>query len=723
MNNIKEIAIQSSNLENKIFDYVKNLDWNNIKKIIEKYNIDYNIQDNSNTYLLEYLIVFNKHDIIKILLEQPNIKIDIVDESNKSLLYTVIKFNYIDILNLLLNYKNIGNSITEIQDNDGNTSLFYCIQFNNIESLEIILKNTNNLYVKNNNGYNILHYSVIKNKFDFFKIIHKFINNINILTNNGETVLILAIKYKCYEIIEYLIKNTDINFNIQDTKFHLTALHYIALNNSLSILEIIDDKLKSFDGNLQDNSGNIFYHYFINNLNTIPNKDISKFYKLYNKISFDYNIYNIDGNTCCHILFEKEDVFETQKIITDNLLINTNLNIQNNNGNSCLFLLCKMNYIPKDILINKKLNIYVINYKNNIIFDFIKDKKYFIDIVIDSYIHYLKSNTNITFYLDVDNKCKKDMTKNCIDKISKRIKLDIDYFIKNKKIKNTMFSYPVKKIYPQLIKKMKDIKISTFTSSTINIFCGLIFLEENENTITSLQFVKNKNILNCSKFCDLDGFQLKWINSKLYDPFENNLEKYIFQIKNEDKKTFIIIPLGIQIITETEYFGHSNSLIIDLRSMEICRYETYGGGKLSFNYNPNLLDNILEMKFKYLKYISPKEYLPKISLQYKEINELKSDFIGDPDGYCSSWAIFFSYMTVSYPDIDRKKLSNLLNKEIINNQMSYRQLIRNFSWNITQIRDKILKDVDLNINDYENDIVSKEQVKKLNEILFSYCNN
>ena len=63
----------------KIFNLVKLQDWKNLYEVIKENKIDYNIQDTSNVYLLEYMILFNQIEIIKLLLEN-NIRIDITDE-------------------------------------------------------------------------------------------------------------------------------------------------------------------------------------------------------------------------------------------------------------------------------------------------------------------------------------------------------------------------------------------------------------------------------------------------------------------------------------------------------------------------------------------------------------------------------------------------------------------------------------------------------------------
>ena len=74
----------------KIFNCVKTQNWKSLLLLIQDTDINLNIKDNSNTYLIEYAIIFNQIDIIKILLIK-NIRIDITGDNNQSILYNVIK--------------------------------------------------------------------------------------------------------------------------------------------------------------------------------------------------------------------------------------------------------------------------------------------------------------------------------------------------------------------------------------------------------------------------------------------------------------------------------------------------------------------------------------------------------------------------------------------------------------------------------------------------------
>ena len=159
----------------QIFDFVKSHQWDKLEKIIKTTDIDLNIKDNTNTYLLEYVIMFYQKKLIDLLLEK-NVRIDITDDNSKSILYHVIKFSYIDILIKLLDQDKItvGKSILEIKDKEDNIPLFYAIKFFNLQCVEIILKYTNNFYIKNIDGDNALHLAIKSENFELFKLISSY---------------------------------------------------------------------------------------------------------------------------------------------------------------------------------------------------------------------------------------------------------------------------------------------------------------------------------------------------------------------------------------------------------------------------------------------------------------------------------------------------------------------------------------------------------------------
>lgn len=724
--------------------------------------MDYNIKDNSNIWLLEYLIMFNQVDLVDLILTK-NIRIDIQDEQNKTILYSIIKFSYIPILKLLLekDKKIIGKSILELKDNEDNIPLFYAIKFFNLEAIQLILKYQTNLYIKNTDGENALHLAVKSMNLDIFKLILTKITDINIKKNNGENCLNLAIKYKCYDIIkyillEYLEKTNKLIVNSTESKYKFSVLHYIFLSLDIQLIMLFSKYFNKFNPNIQDKSGNIFFHYFINNIIQNPNafktEDLLFIIDDIKKLNLNYNLYNIDGNTTCHILLLHLELFKNNyNVLINDLIEKTNLNIQNKNGESCLFLLVKNNYWKevKNILIKKKLDIFVIDENKKTIFDYLdlEDFEKFTEMLTNSYLYILTNMDYSKKWLDYwDNRCKKNINLKelnetekeliqnikldsnntlCFNLINDKLKNYIQKFKKDKKIYD-IHSYPIHTKYPKLIEKYPEIIIPTFTGSTIDILSGLLCLNTKYNDIltTSLKLIDlNQTLLNCkNNICEMIGFEILWKNYQLYIPSSksNDLLRELTFIKMNKKNRFFIIPIGIELNTNNYSYGHANILLFDFENMQVERFEPHGSdAPYGMDYDAHLLDNLLENKIGSLKlgfqYITPFSYLPKIGFQIKEIYELKSDYIGDPNGFCAAWCFWWCDIRIKNSNIDRKKIVGLLSKEIINDEISYKKLIRNYSSNITDIRDKVLTKIGININDWINDSMNLEQQKILEE--------
>ena len=295
---------------------------------------------------------------------------------------------------------------------------------------------------------------------------------------------------------------------------------------------------------------------------------------------------------------------------------------------------------------------------------------------------------------------------------------------KNNNSKCNYGSYPQKKNKKcSIINEYENTEICTFVGIAIDILFGLIYLlqthKEACTTMTSnfvvnddlCQYYANMQIKINSK-CEFLNFEIVWIYKKLFfsDRFEENFKKCLDNISVR----FIIIPLGIEI----KEGNHANYLIFDKKTFELERFEPYGSSSpFKFNYNSKLLDSILTFKFneidQKIKYISPSCFLPKIGFQYFDAYESKTQKIGDPNGFCGLWTIWYCDMRLKFPDINRKSLFDKLLKETKIKNLSFKNLIRNYSQNIIAIRDNIFASANITINDWLNDNYTDEQYKKI----------
>lgn len=781
MNNID--LLQEINYINdlniKIFSLVKDNMWDDILSIIKNNNIDYNIKDSSGIYLLEHCINNNKLDVIKALIDK-NVNIYILTEDNKSILYEIIKFSRFDILDVILKYNkhNVGKNIVDMQDNNGFNSLFYAVNFFNIVAFEKLLPHITNFHVYNKFGDNITHTIIRKNNIEMLKLLHNYYDDYKSKNKNGETCLHIIVKNKFYDILDYFINRYNkhiINIiNESDYINNFSVLHYIAILNDIQIVDTFNkhNLFSLFDGNIQDNSGNIFYHYFIKNI--IDNKNIDvKFIDntlninniFFDSIKWNNDHYNIDGDTSSHIFFRSINIFVNNNlsILINKIFDKTNLNIQNFIGESVFFILVKQNYWTQilNLLSLKKIDLFVISNKKTI-FDFIKHSE--LDILLNittlSYLNELqnKNNNDVKWTSYWDNRCKNNVKLDdlnnteldiyndiksksnsksvCYNIIYNKLKENVNYFINNQNIKD-INSYPLKYRILPTISNYPNVVVSTFSGLKLDILCGLLYLNQKfKYTYSTIHLINDKNdIIKCNnKICEIVDFEIQW-NNKIFSFF---IDEFLSQIKNilvnQIDVSFYIIPIGIKL----GQFNHANYLIIDFNKRIIERFEPHGAEHpVSMNYHPNDLDKNIKLHIidkintiihdlgstNIFEYFKPKDYLPKIGLQVKEMSELSNDYIGDPNGFCALWCIWWCEQKLISPNINSKKLYKYLTRELINNNVSYKKLIRDYSYYVVSLRDNILNKVDININDWINDNVSNKQIHDLNTSILNNINN
>ena len=715
-------------MQSILFDYLKQSKWNEIKDyILKNPDYNYNIYDSNYNYIIQYIIIYNQIELLQLILDNiPSIKLDVLDSDGRTILYMPIKFSYIKIFKLLLKYstKIIGIPIIDIRDNNGYTALHYSIIFNNIDAFNSLLYANADPAIKDNKYHNCLLLAVIYNRLDMIKIL---INNnkidINSTDNNNENALHYSTNYKHYTISRYLLNN-NINLNTFDYTNKIISLQQaIILHDNPSAILLVDS---GSDINHQDMYGNNSVHY------TIIEKNDHMFYYIINNnnIQLKYNNINIDGNTVLHLFINNFDITSDKNInILKKLVINTNLNIQNNQGNTPLHLLIKNNIYLNEYK-NKTLNIFIQNYKNNNILQLAHNKEKLISYVAESYYNKLKKNKKWILkweqYCSDNNlkELKKIMKKNepikklCLDKIKKIITTE------QKSMPSLEYTNKINFIHGI------PVKLCSYTGSTIDVIFGLMHLK---NKFTDIGVILKSPLtqhpdlekyyekLGIMHKLDFINFELIWLFQKLYVPtyFDTNIKKLL-----DSKVKFIILPIGIELTMGS----HANMLIWDVKNHILERFEPHGKyNPQNLNYNPTKLDLLLINRFRFfdeqLQMLRPIDYLPHIGFQILEIIETPyCTHIGDPSGFCAIWATWWVEQRLTY----KKKKPDDLAKQLIEyfkqKNYGFKAIIRNYSGFITRLRDKYLDDVDLNINEWINNNYTSKQLILLEKNIINVFN-
>ena len=697
-------------MENSILELIKKKKIKELITIIKNdKDIDLNVKDINYNYFIYYVIIYNEEELLELILTR-NIKLDILDTDGRNILYIPIKFSYNKMLIPLLekDNQNIGLPIIDITDTLGLTALQYSIIFNNYEAFKILLDKSN-LFINNKNNLNAFHICIQYDRLKFFIDILENILELYMVTSNNENLLQYAIMFNRFNFIPYILKKK-ININIQDITTGLNVLHYVVIKDNIEMVQLFINY--GVNINIQDYYGNTPIHYSI-----LENKpDIFKLLLNYNP---DLNLTNIEGNTPLHLYLENSYI---EKEILQVLIPKTNLNIQNNNGLSCLKIMIDLyivdNYI--ELLKKKKLNFFIQDNNGKDMSDNLNDE-HVLKLAIDSYYNIIKENSE-SLILDWEKWCAKDM----VDKL-KILNINHNNSNHNNSKHNNSKQICKEKIKQVILKEKRSLPLSSshdleldngifvnacnYTGIPLDILFGMLFLyqtfsKNKFSLILDYPLGINRPLENYYQKLGIDypfklefsNCEILWSYQKMFFPsyFDNELDKAI----KDSGIIYISIPLGIELSNGS----HANIIFIDKKNKTIERFEPNGSHQpVKFNYNPGLLDNLLINKFseyKY-KYFKPPDFLPSIGFQLLEnMENTKCKRLGDPNGFCGVWCIWWVYHRMKNNKIENITLAHKLIKNIKLENKSFKNLIRNFSRYITELRDITLTKFKIDINDW-----------------------
>lgn len=737
---------------NTLFRFLKNHKEKEFIEYISSYKpneIDVNMKDDSGNYLIYFAVISNRINVLKKLFEY-GARTDVLDSDGKTILYYPIRFDFPEIIDILLELdkKNFGVSMVNLKDSKENIPIFYSLKFRNHYALQELLKNGADVNYKNSEGCNSLHNAVLKKDPIMVRMVIKYIRNIDLKTMSGDTALGLATNYQLTDIVKILIENgASVNTIELDNDF--TPIFFAVLQNNIEITKILLQARSN--PNHQDSRGNTILHYAISGNNHViidmifNNYQINENKKIVmtentndtieeNNNLIDPNIINIDGLNTTHLLIYNYKVDYDPYIIK--LLPYVNINYQDNSGNTVLHLIVEKDLWKKfeSLLIFKKLSIYIKNNDGISVLDMVPliDKDKFIKMVIVSYFNYLKTYNN--WNIEWQKKCRTEKVDDMILSIDSSKPNDCYKYIYDSII-NKKLAFPVKDNTTKIIIEPNEVvNFTTFTGSPIDTLVSFKYLTNlYPNAISLYDMTKNDTSdlekyylsigIEITNYQKIFQFEILWVYQRIF--FPSGFEMMITNIIKSKKHRYIIIPIGITLASGS----HSGCIIYDIEKMIMERFEPHGSHyPYNFNYNPDLFDEILYKKFNTilnnsygyiikLTYYRPKNYLPKIGFQMFENIELNNKNIGDPSGFCTLWCVWYLDHRLRYTDVNPKKLTKNLIKQIKINNLSFKEVIRNYSKRITDLRDSYLKKIGYNINDYMNDKISPTDINKLIDLI------
>ena len=719
----------------EIFTLLKSHDFDQIYKLIKAEKItNLDFRDSNYNYFIQYIINYNQYNILKLILQMTktdviNIRLDILDSDGRSILYNCIKYNYIEMINELIEYnkETIGISIIDIKDRLGLTALHYSVIFNNDNAFKILIENEADPYILSKDGTNVFITCLIYKRNNMLEFLIDKKYNINFTSGSGETILQIAINYQNIQIINKLL-NSNINLNNTTNDYGLSVLHQSIILDNLDLFKKLLEK--QVDLNLPDFYGNTPLHYILSE------KHIEYLPFIFAKSNIKLNVTNINGETPLHLLLDLEDDIDNiDNSILNKIILESDLNVQDNHGTTGLMKIIAHNLQGKfrDLLVIKPLNFFIEDNESHQI----QMTQELEDILVESFYNQIKINKD-ELLLDWEKWCSAglfDKLKSIIEPKSGITGVNAEDLCKSKIryiIKNERRTLP----------KLSNIELNFdngiftnfcyYTGSPIDILFGLLLLHQDfaskglkvilDYPLTVNELLEKyyqKIGLDYPYKLDFSNIEIIWSYQKLFFPsyFDDEIKKALTDAK------YIAIPIGI----ETSVASHANILFWDVANKTIERFEPNGSNyPIGLNYNPELLDRLLENKIKQfdpaIKYLPPFKFLPTISFQILEnLETVKCKKIGDPNGFCGVWCVWWVYqrmLNISNEKLNVKNVANEIIKFIKLDNQSFKAIIRNFSKKITQLRDGYLKKYSIDINDWVVSNYTPDILNKLEKDIF-----
>lgn len=696
--------MDEDNYQKIIFELITIQKWDSVEDILKKKLIDPDIRDSAGNYLIHLLIYYNQIHLLKLLLTlEP--RLDIIDPDGKQICYLPIRYNQLEILKLLLDYNkiNYGIDITNFRDSNQLSPLFYASKFNSDSSMKLLLDNGARLDVTDKNKNTVLHTACLTGKEEQVKILSSYYPEMKLFINlSKQTPLHSSVLSSNIKIIKIILLDSPNNLILAQDDNDRTALMYAIEFQSISSCEEllnIDKDIKHILMDQVDVEGNSHYHLAIKfkvNLDLFIQPSVNASRGI-----------NIDGNTILHLLLMNNlnnyfpDILKTSSLI-----------IQNNENSTALHLLMPKKWLAyKDILETKKLAIYLKNKNGDTSLDLVdpSNKELFLTVVTNSYYNLLIKNPNDEYVTQWENDCSKLKNKINIQTCKKEIVNNIHNHI----------SYPLKKKNYCINITSKMVSNSAYLGITVDIIGGLMELSKLSNVMTSLSLSDIIHNPNLSNFYtnnriirkDFLNFEIIWSYQTIFFPIGLDI---LFKKFLKEKRRYFVVPIGIELAQGS----HANILIYDKKYNELERFEPDGSKPPNgFYYFPDELDTYIYqyftnylnqnelMKDTIIEYQKPINSEPRISFQRYE--NLESMTVSETRGYCGAWASWYGYQRIR-TGIKMNKLIPKLLQKIRGSELSFKQIVRNYSSIMSNNRDILFKKININIDDWFNHLTNEQ---------------
>lgn len=694
---------EMTNKLNKLdkFDNWINLgDWDKIENNLDRDNVN---------KIIHLAILNSRNQVIKYAMKNNKNSFNLQDDNGNTPAHLMARFGLFDMF-----CKVVGKMPKLINNinNKSQTPLHILFKKNNLEAIKWAVDNTNPDYSlkdsKQRTVIDMLVDKVNKESDEWYNILDKILDSKKLDKQDG---LFNATKDKKPEVVKLFLKHgADPNSYDKD---YLTPIQVAIFEGSEETTKLLAKSGADVNSTGPEGDQDPMMVAIIKGDEELINLLLDN--------GYNPNLYNRYLETATHGIFSR-NIFKPSTIVK--ILCSGDLTFKNVDGLTPLHMFLQ-NYDWKDfkeILKTKKLDIYAVDISGKMPIDLIKqeDRDDFFDLVTDSFINTSKKKLN------------RDQVRSQILKSGKSYYEDANELELDKNFKFIQDKYS---------------SDGRFNADTLhNIIYTLELLKRHDNL--GIPFQRTDNTDNIDLYVNQNSPEQKVRNNivRLYQTYCFEVLPYLAIWHSPDvwfvhpdleiclisvmsKPDIDLIFMKLTLIASVNG-THANTLIIDKINKRIDRFEPYGivpyldNDKFDEILKSRLLKFLKEFTGDEYEYLGPKDIIEGKGLQIIS-NDTNSSIknLGDPNGYCLAWCIWYIEMRLANPDIHPKTLIRRSIRKIVDSypnilgEYKFIYFIRNYAHRLDRMKNQFLVNIGVPIQNLYNLALPENEMKHVLAII------
>jgi hypothetical protein len=224
------------------------------------------------------------------------------------------------------------------------------------------------------------------------------------------------------------------------------------------------------------------------------------------------------------------------------------------------------------------------------------------------------------------------------------------------------------------------------------------------------------NIYN-NYFHEIHPFLLIWKN-KYVNYVHKDFKFLMKKCLESEKIRFIFIKLTL---IPSANGTHANILVYDKLKNVLERFEPYGIIPYVDSDNLDIFIHKIGIECinKNITYIKPSDMFDSLGPQViSDDSNYNIRKLGDPNGYCLAWTLWFLELRINNPDITAKEImknniGSIIKSNAVNADKLFINFIRNYAANLDKEKNKFMINANININSIYDLNLGNDNLQKL----------